>query len=491
MAYLDEELSPDADLLESMRAVGYSLKTAIADLCDNSVAAESENIWMSWGVPNEDDAYFTLLDDGKGMTKDELRTAMKLAGKPPSAIRKSKDLGRFGLGLKTASLSQCRTLTVITKKAGVLSAARWDLDHVLNSKGWNLQWLDRDSMSLIPGISDLDALSSGTLVCWQNLDLMLGNSGNKLETQTAEMASVVPHICLVFHRFIEASPSERVNFFANSNKLKAIDPFLSGPKGSLAKGESFIKIGGQTITVKPYILPPISKMTSSQKANALFAGSMKEAQGFYIYRNKRLLTFGTWFRLTPRSEVAKLARVQVDTTNELDSEWRLGIMKSSVIPPQALKKALTAIVPKIVSESETVSSGKGKRSSIAATGPWEFRELGDGAFSIEINRAHPLLVPLTESLSGDQIRRLDAVFSMLETQFPADYFHSRLSVDNKFVATHDEAEQHRSFASELFLSLRPTCESSAETWQQVLSIEPFATNAAARAQIEDLISVTD
>jgi len=100
-------------------------------------------------------------------------------------------------------------------------------------------------------------------------------------------------------------------------------------------------------------------------------------------------------------------------------------------------------------------------------------------------------VTLIESLTGDQIKRLDGVFSMLETQFPADYFHSRLSVDNKFVANEDEAEHHRNFASELFLSLRPTCGSSAETWQQVLSIEPFATNATARAQIEDLISTTD
>jgi hypothetical protein len=491
MAYLDEELSPDADLLESMRAVGYSLKTAIADLCDNSIAADCQNIWLSWGVPSKNEGYVTLVDDGKGMTRDELRTAMKLAGKPPSAERLSKDLGRFGLGLKTASLSQCRTLTVISKKNNILSAARWDLDHVLTSKAWNLQWLDQESMNLIPGLEDLESLESGTLVCWQNLDLMLGNTGNKIETQTTEMAFVVPHLSLVFHRFIETTPSERVNFYANSNKLKAIDPFLTGPKGSLAKGESYITIGGQTVTVKPYILPPISKMTSAQKANALFAGNMKDAQGFYIYRNKRLLTFGTWFRLTPRSEVAKLARVQVDTTNELDSEWRLGIMKSSVIPPQALRKALTAIVPKIVGESETVSVGRGRRITASGTGPWEFRELGEGAFSIEINRAHPLMVTLIESLTGDQIKRLDGVFSMLETQFPADYFHSRLSVDNKFVANEDEAEHHRNFASELFLSLRPTCGSSAETWQQVLSIEPFATNATARAQIEDLISTTD
>lgn len=485
MARLDDLLVPEADLMESMRAVGYSLKTAIADLCDNSITAEARNIWIAWA--NSPSPFVYLLDDGNGMNKQDLRDAMRLAGKPPSASRSKSDLGRFGLGLKTASLSQARKLTVITKREEDVFAASWDLDYVLESKSWSLQWLDEEEYKNLPGFESLLGITSGTLVLWQELDLLLGDSTNPAEHLMNEMVAATEHLSLVFHRFIDGGPSEHVSIHANNLKLKAIDPFLSGPRGSISKGENSVRVGTNQVLVKAYILPSLSKMTPAQQKNALFAGGLKDAQGFYIYRNKRLLTYGTWFKLAPRSEMAKLARVQVDTTNELDAEWRLGIMKSSVSPPESLRKALVKLVPTIVQDSQVVSEGKGRRITETSTSAWVLHEKGSGNFSLEINRSHPIISSFNVDLGHEAAKKLESILNMIESQFPAEIVHSRLSRDNLYIPSDDIKSQNIEFASTLFLALRPTSNSDEDTWRQVLSIEPFASNTEARANIQHLI----
>lgn len=489
MAKLDDLLVPEAELMESMRAVGYSLKTALADLCDNSITAEAHNIWIAWA--NSPLPFVYMLDDGTGMDKQGLRDAMRLAGKPPSASRSKKDLGRFGLGLKTASLSQARKLTVVTKRNQSVFAASWDLDHVLESKAWSLQWLDEDDYQDLPGFESLSGLTTGTLVLWQELDLLLGDSLSPAEHLMNEMVAATEHLSLIFHRFIDGAPSERVAIHANNLKLNAIDPFLSGPRGSISKGENSVRVGSNQVIVKAYILPSLSKMSASQQKNALFAGGLKEAQGFYIYRNKRLLTYGTWFKLAPRSEMAKLARVQVDTTNQLDAEWRLGIMKSSVIPPESLRKALVKLVPTIVQDSKVVSEGKGRRITESSTSAWVLNEKGSGNFSVEINRAHPLISNFGAELGFESAKKLESILNMIENQFPAEIIHSRLSRDNLYVPTDDVKSQNIEFASTLFLALRPTSNSDQDTWRQVLAIEPFASNTEARANIQHLIETNE
>jgi hypothetical protein len=486
VAKSDDVLMPDADLFESMRAVGYSLKTALADLCDNSITAEARNVWINWS--SAPSPHITVLDDGIGMSKQDLRIAMKLAGKSPRQNRSLKDLGRFGLGLKTASLSQARQLIVISKTTDGIVAACWDLDYVLSTQAWTLQWLDGDAYQNLPGFNQLSQLKTGTLVIWQNLDLLLGDSSSSPEFLMNEMVEAVKHLSLVFHRFIDGTPADRVAFFANDQKLNAIDPFLVGPKGSLSKGENYVRVGSSQVVVKAYILPSLSKMSAAQQKHALFAGGMREAQGFYIYRNKRLLTFGTWFKLAPRSENAKLARVQVDTTNELDAEWRLGIMKSSVKPPESLRTVLVKLIPTIIQDSRIVAEGRGRKITESSTSTWVMLEKGGGNFSLEINREHPLIQALSDSLTSESARRMNSIFTMLENQFPADIVHSRLSRDNLYLPSEDQKSFHLELATQLFSVLRPSALDDAQAWVKVLSIEPFASSSEARAQIDELIS---
>lgn len=170
-----EEVPPRADaMIASMRAMGYDLPTAIADLIDNSISAKAGQIRIDyhWSGP---DSWIRILDDGVGMTEKRLKEAMRLGSQSPDEERSPEDLGRFGLGLKTASFSQCRILTVHTKTPeGEISTRCWDLDHVEQSKKWELGTSVSDDTAKL--LSPLDDISHGTIVLWQKLDRVIDNS---------------------------------------------------------------------------------------------------------------------------------------------------------------------------------------------------------------------------------------------------------------------------------------------------------------------------
>lgn len=148
------ELPPYAPtLIESTRAIGYSLEAAVADIIDNSIAAGASKVDLFFFPVDKE--YVAILDNGRGMDDKELTTAMQYGSKNPMDERSKEDLGRFGLGLKTASLSQCRCLTVVTKKEDVLLARRWDIDYVTNTGKWTLLILEEDEMLQLPHVEEL------------------------------------------------------------------------------------------------------------------------------------------------------------------------------------------------------------------------------------------------------------------------------------------------------------------------------------------------
>ena len=104
---------PEASsMIETFRAIGYSIEAAVADIIDNSISARAKNIWINFEWEGSE-TWLAVKDDGSGMNNDELVQAMRPDSKNPLDDRSTKDLGRFGLGLKTASFSQCRLLSVI------------------------------------------------------------------------------------------------------------------------------------------------------------------------------------------------------------------------------------------------------------------------------------------------------------------------------------------------------------------------------------------
>lgn len=315
-------------LMESTRAIGYSLEAAIADIIDNSVAAKAGKVQLSFFPVG--DAYVSILDNGTGMDDAQMNIAMQYGSKSPTETRDSSDLGRYGLGLKTASLSQCRVLTVISKQGDQVIGRRWDLDYVIKTGAWSLLILDKEDFVSVPHISDLYEQDSGTLVVWQNLDRLLMGEVDYEKSLGRKMDEVRQHLELVFHRYLSGeSGIKKLEILFNGVKLKAADPFLI-KKSTQAMDTETLVIRGKRILVTPYILPHISKMTEEEKNQLGGKDGIRKRQGFYVYRNKRLLIWGTWFRMMRYSTM--VAQFQEEEYQRLDEQL-----------PEILKKLKTGI----------------------------------------------------------------------------------------------------------------------------------------------------
>ena len=331
-------LPPSAiDLLESMRAIGYSFESALADVVDNSVSASATSIEIRFSP--FDDPFVAILDDGEGMTPSELTLAMRHGSRNPTLARAAGDLGRFGLGLKTASLSQCRVLTCMSVKDGEISVRRWDLNHVAKRQDWMLLKLSEKEIRSLPLAPDLLAKPHGALVVWQSFDRLAAAEPSLERALGDRMAVARDHLSLVFHRFLHPSSGTRpVAMSINCNPLDAVDPFLTTHKATQALPIEDFMVERERVIVAPFILPHLSKLSASDLQLAGGADGLLRSQGFYIYRNRRLISWGSWFRLVRQEELTKLARVQVDISNRLDHLWQLDIKKATTYPPARCAK---------------------------------------------------------------------------------------------------------------------------------------------------------
>ena len=467
----DEEVVPDPQLMESMRAVGYTLETAIADIIDNSITAGGDQIDVRFTAIPE--PRIAIIDNGSGMDAATLSQAMKLAGRPPSGGRGAYDLGRFGLGLKTASLSQARSLTVATKQGGSLRAARWDLDHLASTLRWSLQVLDDLEIRSLPWIGSLDSYDSGTLVLWENLD-QLHAVPELAESQLDELMSRVrDHLGLVFHRFTSSiiPPLDKpLELRINCAAVPRVDPFLTHHRGTREGPQEHINIADATVTVRPYTLPYISKLGAADRKLALVAGPLRDSQGFYIYRAGRLVLWGTWFRIIPRDELGKLARVQVDMPNTLDHLWALDIKKSSASPPPEVRRRLAQIADRIVGPSRRVHKYRGRHvDSDKVDRIWNLIE-ERGSFRYEINRDHPLVLALSELLGYPRQADLSHLLRVVESTFPVEDAYNRLGSDNSHAPSSVEMAELVALAKAFYDSRSETFEALA---QRLALIEPF------------------
>ena len=249
-------------LMESTRAIGYSIEAAIADVIDNSIAASASQVDIDFFPIGE--SYIAILDNGWGMTADELVIAMQYGSKSPLETRDEQDLGRYGLGMKTASLSQCRILTVLSKKSGVYAGAQWNLNHIKDAESWSLLILDEDEAKTYPSFEKLDKYENGTLVIWQDLDKFAVGESDIAEAFKRKMDIIREHLSLVFHRYLSGEPGiKKLDIRMNEQSVQAQDPFLI-KKSTQLMDEEIIVVRGQKVRVKPYILPHTSKLTQKE-----------------------------------------------------------------------------------------------------------------------------------------------------------------------------------------------------------------------------------
>lgn len=431
-------VNPDPALLEAMRSIGYTVEAAVADVIDNSVAAGAEGIEIL--VSPDGPFEIAILDDGAGMSRAEAVDAMRLAATSPSAERRHDDLGRFGLGLKTASLSQCRTLTLLTKKDGKLTALQWSLEHVIRSGEWSLIELEADEVKDLLGWDEISARHKGTLVHWGDLDQLMMTEGHRQEDLDRVAHRVRDHVALVFHLFIEGDGTRKIRFSMNGAPIEPIDPFMSHSRLTSKTPWESINVEGQEVRLMAYTLPYLNRLSQSDRARALRLGGLRETQGFYVYRASRLVIWGNWFRVMPRSEMAKLTRVRVEIPNSLDHLWALDVKKSHADPPPQVRRRLRELARTMMQPGEKVQKFRGRRVNHPAQIDymWVPRVNGD-EFTYEINPGHPTIDAFTKELSEDQVKQFQLLMEDLQNTFPVIDAHNRMSGD-KVPEAPDEAD---------------------------------------------------
>ncbi len=414
-------------LMESTRAMGYSLEAAVADIVDNSIAAKADTVKIQFS-PYTAVPYVSILDNGLGMNESEINDAMRYGSQSSLNEREISDLGRFGLGLKTASLSQCRCLTVISKQNEKVEARRWDLDEIYKEGSWALISLDKDDLLEIPQYQEqLKPLKHGTLVIWENLDRMLKGTATPDKLMNKQMDYVREHLSLVFHRYLAGEAGIiKLNLSINDLSVEPKDPFLIG-RSTVFQADERFNIEGFPVYVSAFMLPHISALTKKEKAALGGSEGLTKDQGFYVYRNKRLLVWGTWFRMHRKDELSKLARIRVDVPNALDHLWTLDIRKSTAVPPDVIKKNLARIVDRISEGSKRAWTFRGKREvSDDGSHLWSKTKIRDGVV-YNLNRDHILLKLLSDTLDAEQKKLLENYLRLAEGNLPLNQLYVDLN----------------------------------------------------------------
>lgn len=418
-----ETVPPDPEaLIESMRALGYSLPAAVADLIDNSISAGATEIDVHCQWDGEA-SWVAVLDDGRGMDQPELVQAMKLGSRSAAEERAAGDLGRFGLGLKTAGFSQGRSLTVRSKAPGSeVVQRRWDLDHVRKSKKWSL--LISGTGRGTEALERLDAMPRGTVVLLEDLDRLSGESDVDVASDRdfflAQVRSVEEHLRMVFHRFME--PPRGIVFRVNGNVLVPWNPFTAGGVYVDTLPEETYDAG--RVVVKPFVMPHFSRLDPATHQDAAGPAGWNHQQGFYVYREGRLLVAGSWLDL-PRmtqEEHYKLARIQVDLDNSLDHAWDIDVRKAVARIPRDLVKRFETIARATRKKAAEAYRYRGRRLTSAKAADkaaiWEVRKKG-GEYSYRLDRSHPAIEAARPS-NATQARLFDSALRVIEEMVPVE-----------------------------------------------------------------------
>jgi hypothetical protein len=459
-------------LIESTRAIGYTLESAIADIVDNSISASASCADIFFFPVGE--AYIAILDDGNGMEADELGIAMRYGSQNPNDKRAVNDLGRFGLGLKTASLSQCRTLTVASKRGVHIEVRRWDIDHVADTGDWSLLVLDTEAeLNAIPCIDRLRENESGTLVVWQNLDRLKVGELDFNRSMGKKMDAVRAHLSLVFHRYISGELGlKRMQIRMNDVPVESDDPFLPR-RNTQVMADEVLYIEGSKVVVRAHILPHISSLSPDEISSLGGKEGLRRSQGFYVYRNKRLLIWGTWFHMMRQGELSKLARVQVDIPNELDSLWTLDIKKSTAIPPEIVRNNLNSVIVRLAEQSKRTWVFRGKKeTNDDIIHIWNRFKGKQGGYYYSINRDHPIVEMFAEAPLHIR-RNVEALLSAIEMGIPLNQLYLDLTSEKQIENETEISAQAVEITLKALLDQMPTATAKNLLLDRLSLSDPF------------------
>lgn len=421
---MEHELNPSAGAgILSLRAFDYDLPSALADLVDNSITAGAGkiDILTEWA---EKDSWLAVIDNGCGMSEEVLHEAMRLGSTSPDEVREPHDLGRFGLGLKTASIWACRLLTVISKtKGGEVVTRTWDVDHVVKRNKWVI--LDKIEGDLAKRLRDkIDEMESGTAVIWRKMDTLY-KGGRKEEVRSkesylADFGRARAMLGMTFHRFLERK-EKPVQIRTGGGPIQPWNPGIARPAPE-STHKTLLAFHGATVSMATHVMPYAKRFANQTDFDAAGGPNGWNAhQGFYIYRNDRLIVAGGWLNLFQPADHYKLARVIVDIPNSLDGHLGISVTKTKVRLPEGLRVTLEQEAKAVRTRSVEVYRNRGRKVAMAANAnsnlvlPWDKRER-DGQFYYKLNRKHPLLMAARKEASGS--RAFDAFLELVEQSIP-------------------------------------------------------------------------
>jgi hypothetical protein len=351
-----EIVNPDAGrLIDGLRDTGYEFKTAVADILDNSIAANATRIDVLLVRDAEGEVTFSVADNGDGMDETGLRNAMRYgSSRRPSAA----SLGKFGMGLKTASTAFCRCLSVISRNHGdaPLLMATWDLDYVVKEGEWKLQWNDQIDPDFTAQLNQIAPQQSGTVVVWQKVDRLTrpykipgGKAAQNAFERTEE--ELRHHIAKVYQRYLDPADKRtkaKVEITLNGEKVEPWDPFVTGFSELVAEQEMEVELpegGDATFIVRAFVLPRRDEILDEVQRERAQITNVN--QGVYVYRENRLIHDASWLGMFVKEPHGTLLRVEFSFDHRLDQAFQVDIKKSQILLNPALydwlkEKFLTA-----------------------------------------------------------------------------------------------------------------------------------------------------
>ena len=500
---------PRVASIRSLRAVGYSPSAAACDIIDNSISAGASTVWLASQVNRDrSSSYFAIVDNGCGMSEEELSRAMAAGSRDEDAEMRAGDLGRFGMGLKVASWSQGKRLTVWSKSGGLASVRQWDLDAIGNGSEWRLyheptRKADAETLHGLILATGLAEAQSGTIVMWSELDRMLEwtssselGSSSPDEMMARKVSEISTSVSRVFHRYISGTTFSKrkleiLHLRSDGSvwPIRAWDPLLQSPENQ----SSFTQIMPRTIlmkgtesevTISPIVLPHRDHLTGQQWIDLGSNQGMMTLQGFYVYREDRLISYGNWLDLDYVPDVHyKLARIALDLPNTSDVAWKINIAKSAVEIPASVRERIKNIAmetrttaARVLSPVRKVVSMPGKSKPPVIPVWAAVREVKeDRAFlSFRLNRKHPMFKDL---IQGSEIGA--AALSLIETSLPYQEIQmlgsDRHAPDLVNVTSHNQAAAQLRGEAERRLAMNGT--SPCDFFREILEegVMPYAS----------------
>ena len=321
--------------------------------------------------------------------------------------------------------------------------------------------------------------NGGTEIIWTKCDRLSENGNLSLSQFNELIVSARNRLSLIYHRYLRGSHgASKLQISVNGTPLEEVDPFYTHhPATQPLPEETIVLRTGETIRLRAYTLPHYSKLRKSEYETLGGEEGYVKNQGFYVYRNNRLIISGTWFRLAKHGELSKLVRISIDISNDLDAMWKITVDKSDAQLPVALKSRLKDLIESFREKSVRVFQSRGGNVDNTKTAPVWTRHAKNQQIRYSVNRDHPLLKSLLSRFEGEDKTHIRAAFTLIESHFPIDAIFSDTSSDprslNQWSASREEFEQFLKITVPLLLS---RCDDPTKIAELLQKTEPYASN---------------